>query len=50
MWVSQDYLETGMWEKLDKINNPELNIKAARLRKRFKAAYADGTLLKYKAA
>ena len=41
-----DYLETGMWEKLDKIKNPELKIKAAR----FNAAYADGSLLKYKVA
>ena len=40
----------GMWEKLDKINNPELKIKAARFQKLFNAAYADGTLLKYKAA
>ena len=33
-----------------KINNTELKIKAARLLKLFNAAYADGALLKYKAA
>ena len=39
-----------MWEKIDKINNPELKSKAARLPKLFNVAYADSTLLKYKAA
>ena len=47
---SPDFINIGIWEKLDVIQNETLKCKAASLPHLFKAAFAEGTLSKYRTA
>ena len=47
---SLDYINIGIWEKLDTIRDDELRHKAANLPELFRAAFAGGTIEKYRRA
>ena len=47
---SPDFINIGIWEKFDVIQNETLKCKAASLPHLFKATFAEGTLSKYRTA